>query len=225
MNNYFIQFVLSQRNGDSEGIVQLLIFVFIIIAGVIKSLFAAKQEQNRQNQKKPSPHSSVQRKPPASAEQIRMQRERVEQFLEGILQPKKRPLQQSSRPVNAKPQAAGVVPDPAKAISVSKVYENQSIAPDPYREISVPVRQAEPDTILDTNAIKIDTQPEEVSNHREEQEHLIFQDKPKKTKVSEHKSPNLMFAFSDSDDLRKAIIYTEILGRPISMRESEALYD
>ncbi len=219
MNNYFIQLVLGQRNGDSDGIVELLIFIVIVIAGVIRSLFAAKQEQNKQNQKKPTSHSSAQRKPPASSEQIRMQRERVEQFLEGILQPKKRPPQQPSRPVPTKPQAAAAIPVPVKT------YANQSTVPDPYREMSAAVRQAETDTILDTNAIKIDTQLEEIPNIQEGQQHLIFQDKSKKTKVPERKSPDLMFAFSDSDDLRKAIIYTEILGKPISLRESEALYD
>jgi len=228
MNDFFIQFVLGQRNTDSESIVQLLIFVFIIIAGVIKSLFAAKQEQNKQNQKKSTSYSSIQRKQPASAEQIRMQRERVEQFLEGILQPKKRPTQQPSRTVSVKPQttAAIPIPAPAKTVQVSNIYTNESSDSELYKEMSAPVRKAETDTILDKNAIKIDNQIEQIQQLQEEhiqedQRHLIFHDKI----ASGKKSSGYIPSFSDSDDLRKAILYTEILGRPISLRESEALFD
>lgn len=224
MNDYFIQFVLGQRNSNSEGIVQLLIFVFIIIAGVIRSLFAAKQQQNQnQSQKKPVPHSSIQRKPPASAEQIRMQRERVEQFLEGILQPKKRPSQQLSRPVPAKPQAAGPVPVPVMTPAVAKVYKTESSDTELYQEMSAPVRKAETDTILDTNSIKIENQIEQIQQLQEEhiqedQRHLIFH------KTSE-KSSTYLPSFSGSDDLRKAILYTEILGKPVALRDTEELFD
>ncbi|MBN2589665.1 MAG: hypothetical protein JXA96_07375 [Sedimentisphaerales bacterium] len=230
MTDYFLQLVLGQRNSDSEGIVQLLIFGFIIVMGVIRSLFAAKQEQNRkQNQKKPAHYSSLQRKPRASAEKMRMQRERVEQFLEGILQPKRMPPQQSSRPVPAKPQTTAAIPAPAKAIPVSNIYTNESSDSELYQEMSASVRKAETDTILDTNAIKIDNQLEQIQqlqeeNIQEDQRHLIFHDKMS-AKIPGKKLSGYIPSFSDSDDLRKAILYTEILGRPVSLRQSQALFD
>ncbi len=221
MNNDILKFVLGQNNGGSETIIDILIIVIFIVGGIIKSLFSAKQQNQKQNQKKPAPHSSILRKPPASAEQIRMQRERVEQFLEGILQPKNRPLQ-PPKPVPAKPQAAQPVPVPA----VTKVYKNESSDSELYKEMSAPVRKAETDTILDKNAIKIDNQLEQIQQLRDEhiqedQRNLILHDKTSDGKKSDSALPS----FSDSDDLRKAILYTEILGKPLSMREAEILYD
>ena len=81
MNDCIIQFVLGQNDTGIEGIVEIVIFIVIIVGGIIKSLVSAKQQQNqKQKQKKPVTHSSIRGKPPASAEKIRMQRERVEQF-------------------------------------------------------------------------------------------------------------------------------------------------
>ena len=225
------QFVLGQENGGAEAIIQLLIFGAFIAAAVIKSIFAAKQEQTRkQNQKKPV-HRPITQKAPATAEKIRMQRERYEQFLENILQPKKPPHQsQPPKPTVPRPQPTGIAPVPVSQRKTPPVYTNQEITSEAYREMSQSVRQAETDTILDKNAIKLNTQLEQIAQLKEEhiqedQQHLIYHNIPGKQKTRASKSPELIFAFSDSDDLKKAILYTEILGKPLSLRESEALYD
>lgn len=234
MNDYLINFVLAQKNSVAEGIVQLLFVILIIVSILIKNLFAAKQENQKQNQKenKLGPHSSFPSKTSASAEKARIQRERkerLEHILEGILSPK-RPPQRSSVPVPAKPRVAVSNSVPVNVSSGTKVFTDNSTMSEPYREMSESVRKAESDTIMDTNAIRIDTRLQDIPQLQEEhiqedQSHLIFRDKPKTTKYSEHKSSDMLYAFSDSDDLRKAILYTEILGRPVSLRQSQALFD
>jgi len=236
MNDSLIKFVLGQENNGSEGIIQLFIFIFIIIAGIIKSLFAAKQEQGqKQNQKRPV-NRPVSQKSPATSEKIRMQRERYEQLIESILQPKK--SQQAQKPAPQRPQTAGPAPIPRQTTpapvtvitpQANKAFTHQSLDTGPYQEMSESVRKAEIDTILDKNAIKIDNQLEQIRQLHEEhiqedQRHLILHDKIS-GKTSGKKSSSVLPAFSGPDDLRKAILYTEILGKPISLRETEALFD
>ena len=231
MNDYLINFVLAQKNSGAEGIVQLLFVILIIVSILIKNVFAAKQENQKQNQKqtKPGPQSSFPSKTSVSAEKARIQRERkerLEHILEGILQPTKPPQRPSARPVPAaKPRVATSSSVPVNVPSGTRVFTDDSTMSEPYREMSASVRQAETDTILDKNAIKIDTRLQDIPQLQEEhiqedQPHLISH------KMSDQSSGrNLIPSFSSSDDLRKAILYTEILGRPVSLRQSEALYD
>jgi hypothetical protein len=162
-----------------------------------------------------------------------MQRERVEQFLEGILQPKGTPQQRPSRPAPTKSQVAGVDSVPMTVPSRNQVPVNVSRGTEPYRTIPPQVKRSGTENIFDNSGIElnaIDTKIQEMPHLKEEhiqqdQQQLIHHTKKQRAKVYEPELTDTLFAFSDSDDLKKAILYTEVLGKPISLRETEASFD
>ncbi|MBN1974508.1 MAG: hypothetical protein JW787_12790 [Sedimentisphaerales bacterium] len=231
MNVYFLQFVLGRGNDKSGDIVELLIFVVFIVAMLLKNIFISKkQKEKEQEQKKPISRTSSQRTA-ASFEKATIQRERVEHFLESILQPKNFSNQHPSKPVAQKPQtASSSIPVPAKVTPSPKSFTNKTFAKTEFENVqakSSPIIETSLGaSIMDLPTIETKLEAAELKEEpvKEVPENIIYHNRPYKDKVSGKKAFGLLPVFSDSDDLKRAILYSEILGKPLSIRESQTTY-
>jgi hypothetical protein len=211
-----IHLFLLRGNDSSGGIVQLIIFAVFIVAMVIKNLAIAKKQQNQQ-QNGPAPRSTAQKaKVSNSSEKARIHQERVEQFLESIFQQKRAPQQkpQISIEQNAQP----------KAVPPVMSTENKFSSPPADLKFSkIPAASASEtalgSSILELPSIDI-TLPDLIETKEESAEPEEMPAENKQKRIIGNKSTGFLPGFSDSDDLRIAILYSEILGKPISMRES-----
>lgn len=225
---YFLQFVLGRGNDKSGDIVELLIFVVFVVAMLLKNIFISKK-QKEQEQKKPVSRTSSQRTA-VSVEKARIQRERVEHFLESILQPKNISNQRPTIPFAQKPQTAASIPVPAKVTPSPKSFTNKPFAETEFENVqakSPPIIETSLGaSIMDLPTIETKLEAAELKEEpvKEITENIIYHDKPYKEKVSEKKAFGLLPVFSDSDDLKRAILYSEILGKPLSIRESQTTY-
>ncbi len=233
MIDYLSQLILAGSDHNSETLVDIIIVVFFIVAWVIRTLFLGQKQQSQQ-QKRPVSHRPVQRTQ-VTSQKTQAQKDRVEQFLESILQNKKIPNQ---HPASSVVQKSSSVPvsgiQNASVVSVPKqVFTGKpvmSVSPPSITQSHIHTSTADEalgvsimelptiDTKLDD--AKLENIPElKEPTIQENQEHLIYH--PEKT--SNKKMSGLLPTFSDSDDLKRAILYTEILGKPISMRDSSMI--
>ena len=232
MNNYLIQFILSAGDG-SESLIDILIVVFFIVAWVIRNLFLGQKQQSQQ-QKRPVPHRPAQRTS-VSSQKAQAQKDRVEQFLESILQPKKMQQQHPAGAITQKPHINAGIPIPQKAIPIPDqgsankpaVNINQRIMSQPKDYMNAD--EALGVSIMDLPTIdtaitsKLEQIPVLKEEHlQEDQQHLIYHNNRRMPSVI--KSSGIAAFLSDSDDLKRAILYAEILGKPVSMRESQSIY-
>jgi uncharacterized membrane protein YciS (DUF1049 family) len=229
MIDYLSQLILAGSDHNSETLIDIIIVVFFIVAWVIRTLFLGQKQQSQQ-QKRPVSNRPSQRTP-VTSQKVQAQKDRVEQFLESILQNKKIQQPHPARPIVQKPQMAGipVPPEPQKVLSVpNKVYTNRPPAIVNTPDLTQPQSHLSSDealgvSIMDLPTIdtsinsKLEQIPELKEGHiQEDQKHLIHKNLQQKSSV-------LLLDFSDSENLKRAILYAEILGKPVSMRESSMI--
>lgn len=235
MNNHLIQFVLAGSSNNTESIIEIIIFFVFVLGVLLKNIFMAQKQQNQQK-KRPVSNRPAQRTP-VSSQRAKTQKDRVEQFLEGILQPKKIPQPHQphpSKPVPQKTQQVIVptgpktdVPLPSQ-VSVSKpsvpaipqVMTQTKSYMNAEKELGVSIMELPG---IDTKLDKLEKMPEMKEEHVNENQHQLIYHK-ESTKTSQSKTTGILPAFSDTDDLKRAILYSEILGKPISMRQSQSIY-
>lgn len=229
MNEYLSQFVLSGSNHNSESLVDILIVVFFVVAWIIRNLFLGQKQQSQQ-QKRQVSHKPAQGSP-VSSPKNQVQKDRVEQFLESILQNKKIQQQHPSRPVVQKSpsiavsgiQNASVVPYPKQVLKSKPVIAGNTPSTTESHLHTSAADEALGVSIMELPTIdsKLENIPElKEPAIQENQKHLIYH--PEKT--SYKKMSGLLPTFFDSDDLKRAVLYSEILGKPVSMRESQSIY-
>ncbi len=220
MNDSFLQNILGGgKDNPTEDIVSILVFVVFGIAVFLKNIIAAKRQQ-KQQQNRPVPNTSVQRAS-VKVDKAKIQKERVEQFLDSILQPKKAPQPKPSVPEALKIQMpkspyqkTAEVPLQVPVIKKSQPQYESKISQSsqsPSFDISKNMGALDLSSI-DYKQMNLTGIQVELEN--EGAEHLIYRDKSKK------KAQGFSPFFANPKDLRNAIIYSEILGKPISMRES-----
>ena len=201
-----LQIILARRNDDVEGWMQILVFVvlavFWAIGGIIKAKANKTQTSGKDNISR-KPH----RKPPVHSREAR------EQMLRQLERPADtaRGQGQQPRPATQKPRMKFADLQAAVrkfAAEAEKAFEAETKEPAPKPEPSLPVSQmkaekpklAEPVTtsvkgLLDKRA----SEPAQMT----ESEYL----------------PELLMDYADPDELRRAILHYEILGRPLSLRD------
>ena len=236
MNEYLLQCVLG-GGGGAENIVDILIVVIFIAAWAIRTFFLS-QKQGRPQQKRPVSNRPTQRTP-VSGQRAQAQKDRVEQFLESILQPKRMPQPQRKHPaspVAQESQHVMVSPDPKTVVPLpGPVLTNEAkpaMTANPPKMAQLEKRLNSEEELgisimeipgIDTKLEKLEKLPEVKEEYIQENQHkLIYHKEP--SKASQKKSPGILPTFSDTDDLKRAILYAEILGKPLSMRQSQSLY-
>jgi hypothetical protein len=213
MNMFLSQLFILARNQDVGGWVNILIIVALAAFWAIGGIIKARAEQNRMQKNKKPPLTPARRPSP-------LNRESAESILEKFLG-----LDTSSRPAH-KPQRSDIhtarpkvpYPRPAKERFSSKSIP---VKPSTYQNIEILKGQKFqlPQTIqeeylhqLEPLRTNLQELPEFSADSVQKLESLapeIAKDIP---------MPRILLDFSDSDSLKKAILYYEILGRPISLR-------
>ncbi len=210
MNFYLIQFILAGRNRNSEGLVDVLIIVFFVIIWVIRSLFMAQKEQTQQKKK------TLTRKPIIKSP---LNKDRFEKFLENILQPKgPSPIQKKRQSVQ-KPymkDSSSIPVASRKPIDKKQIRHPQYKFKKPSifgaQRLKSPQIQDLPS--IDPNLQELPEFTDKTINNLEKI-HLTKQ----KNSTSLNYLSEKLFDKADPDELKKAILYSEILGKPLSIRD------
>ena len=200
MNYPLIQYILAGGR-NSEGLVDILIIVFFALIWIMRTFFLSQKEQNQQRKK------SQTNKPPARNS---LNKDRIEKFLENILQPKGPSAAQKNR------QSIQQRPFNKKQIR----YPQYNLKKSPFsgsgkNNFKSPQIQELP---------AIDPKLQELPELSEESTKTI--DNLEMKNLTKHKDTapsnylsEMLFDKVDPDELKKAILYSEILGKPLSMRE------
>lgn len=209
MNILLVQIVLAQRNEDVEGwsniLVVVLLAVFWALGGIIK---ARKQQQAAQNRSNLPPVRKPARRPTAQTATLR------EQLLRGAEPSGAAAERRVARPgfQDARTRLAEWRTAARKfAQEAEQAFRAQmeTAAPPPELPPHVPVRPKSPFAAYETPQVasKPSTTPEEhpalMMSEQTQAEYLT----------------DLLADYSDSDQLRRAILHYEILGKPLSLRE------
>ena len=212
MNFYLTQFILAGRNRNSEGLVDILIIVFFVVIWVIRNIFMAQKEQTQQK-KKPLTHK------PSSKHSLN--KDRIEKFLENILKSKQTATgQKHQQGIQHKSHTISTVPKPVTSNQYTNNAKRQR-SPKFVNKRSSFARSQRPEMqqmqelpIIDPNLQELPEFTDKTVNNLEKT-HLTKQiNSTPSNYLSE-----MLFDRTNPDELKKAILYSEILGKPLSIRD------
>ena len=216
MNELLLLIILARRNNDVGGWMQILVFialaVFWAVGGILKAKANKSDSDNKGNlPRKPS------RKPPLHSREAREQMlkklERPADSVKGQYQ-QPRPATQRPRMKFADLQAAVR----KFAAEAEKAFEAEIKEPIPKPEpSSPPVSQIKP---------KKPTLVEPMTTAFVEPVTTAFKGLQDKQEIEPAPMPEssiylseLLIDYADPDELRRAILHYEILGKPLSLRD------
>ena len=203
MNALLESIFLAARNIDVEGWMDILVLVIIAVVYGIGSIIKAKGRKLEGQTEEQLPRKPIRRQP-AQSKGVREQLQK---------QPPRpvRPTQpQQYHPVVQQPRAKATVSRPTAGISTSQAEKNEllgDILPTLELDLTSQQPQIQPD---------IQKLPEFTSEAIEK-----LEDKrvplPTQVTPSEYLS-ELLLDYADPEELRRAILHYEILGKPLSLR-------
>ncbi|MHC4230709.1 MAG: hypothetical protein ACYSWW_03595 [Planctomycetota bacterium] len=196
MNAFFAQIILAQRNVDDEGWMNILVVIVMaaiwMIGGILKARKGRPDEQQRQAPRRPV------RRPPAPGRDPRQQ----PQHPAGPAQRLPATQQVRTKFGDLRVAAKKLVAEAEQAFQV------QTTEPKPKPQHSASKQQIQPEpaegrdltgTTVKGLAGKRDTSTAATPDAQ----HL----------------PELLQDYADPDNLRRAILHYEILGKPLSLRD------
>ncbi|MFH1717790.1 MAG: hypothetical protein ABIF19_10590 [Planctomycetota bacterium] len=196
MNVFLAQFVLARRNDEAEGWTNLLfvivVAVFWALGGILKAR-ANKPEHKDQTQSQ----RKLVRRPPAHG--VQSWRQSTERTQPRQATPAQRP---QYRPASKTPAVETVAAHPLLRTLAAQIERaaGRMFVPSPEPELPSP-KQPQP-------AAKAAARP--ADKHPAGQVITVPAEYP----------PALLLDHMHPDDLRRAILYYEILGKPVSLRDS-----
>ena len=203
MNDLLLQIILARRNDDVEGLMNILFVVvlvaFWLIGGIIKAKANKTGARDEQSPRKPA------RRPPVHSKESR------EQMLSRLKRSAVSAQDQSQqpRPVAQKPRMkfsdlqAAVRKFAVEAEKSFHADTKQETTPKPKLTLAEPKIKVESDEFtepIDKTAKRLQETSEAAQSF--ETEYLS----------------ELLTDYSDPEELRRAILHYEILGRPLSLR-------
>jgi len=237
MNELLAQIILA-RNGDPEGWMNILVVVAIAIVYGLSSILKAKAKKPAEKEEKEEP---LGRKPGSKLKEVaeRFQKEVSElsrdreyeppQRTEGL---QKESFQQARRPAGptpGRPYRPGVQQPRAEVAAARRPVEKFAPEAEPPSGLATIEPLAEPELSLPSS--KIQPEFEELPELRAEIQGLPeFTSKafkglgarrgaiPAEMPGEEH-LPEILSDYADPEELRRAILHYEILGRPLSLRD------
>ena len=204
MNAFLENIFLDARRIDVEGWMDILVLLIVaVVYGLGSIIKSRKQKLEGQQPEEKLPRKPVRRQPAQSRgvrEQLQKRPPRPVSPDEGL----------SYRPVVQKPRAKATVAQPTAGISTSQAEKNEllgDILPTLELDMTSQQPQIQPD---------IQKLPEFTSEAIEK-----LEDKrvplPTQVTPSEYLS-ELLLDYADPEELRRAILHYEILGKPLSLR-------
>jgi len=206
MSELLAQLILARRSDDAENWMSILVFVILAIIWAIGSIVKAKANKAG-DQDEQSPAKLV-RKPPLHSREAR------EQMLRRLERPAGSAQDQSKKPRPAGQQPRMKFADLQAAVRKFAVEAEQAFQPQSGKKPPVlkPV-------------LKEPQSPHKTVEHPEPISKIAkgLQDKrayePEQIPEPEYLS-ELLADYADPEELRRAILHYEILGRPLSLRDS-----
>ena len=207
MNDLLLQIILARRSQDAEKWTNVLFVVvlalFWLVGGIIKAKSNRAQAQGKQPPRKPA------RKPPLHSREAR------EQMLSRLQRPSDSPKSQSRQPrpaADRKPRMKFADLQAAVrkfAVEAEKAFQTDTVETAPEHKPVLEKPKTKADTVESSEPIgKI------VKGLRDKQASRAEQ-------ISEPEYlSGLLTDYSDPEHLRRAILHYEILGRPLSLRET-----
>ena len=198
MNCFLAQIILAARNGDGKNWINILVFVALAIFYAVGSIFKAKtskaeQKGDEQLARKPA------RKPPEGTKGLQ------KQALEQLRRPAGPPPRRQFRPQVQPPRRKVMRPRPAvqkPATKLEQEIEFETI--EPLEALKLPPSAA------------LEEYKEPVIKPLKGLEDMRI-GIPSETAQPEAAIEPLL-DYADTDELKRAILHYEILGRPLSLR-------
>lgn len=203
MNTLLTKIILDARNYDVEGWMDILVLVIIAVVYGIGSIIKAKRQKLEGQPEGKLPRKPV-RRPPAQSRGVQ------EQLQKRTARPVRPAQPQQYRSVVQQPRVKPAVTRTAAGVSTSQAEKNallEEILPTLEPGLTPPKPQIHPD---------LQQLPEFTSKAVEELE-------GKRVPIPSTMSQmgylsELLLDYADPEELRRAILHYEILGKPLSLR-------
>lgn len=206
MNDFLLQIVLAQRNDDTGSWMQILVLAvlaaFWLVGGIAKARANKRGAQNEQSPQKPA------RKPPLHSAEAR------EQMLSRLQRPagSVQSRQQQPLPVAHKPRV--------KLADLQAAVRRLAVEAEQAAQVKTGKSDPELEAILTEPKVKIEkVELEEPMNKIVTGLQDTKPSEAAQTPESEYLS-ELLTDYSDPEELRRAILHYETLGKPLSLRDS-----
>jgi len=205
MDDLLLQIILARRNDDTGGWMNILIVVvlavFWAIGGIIKAKAKKPGEPDEQPRGKPV------RRPPTHSREAR------EQMLSRLQRPvgPAKGQRQQSRPATQQPRMKFADLQAAVrkfAVEAEQAFQPQSGQKTPELEPALTEQKIPPETVELPEFT--DTSIKGLQDKRASEPELM----PESEYLSE-----LLTDYADPEELRRAILHYEILGKPLSLRD------
>ena len=214
MNIFLLRLSILAQGDGLEGLINIVIVIFLAVSWIIGGIVKARSEQARTQKNKKLPP-----KPPHRPSLFN--RESAESILEKFLGIESSSSvtrkQQKSDIQSARPKVPYTRPAKEQFFAKPKSVKSPSyrnIKPSKEQKFSLPTTIQEPE-LKETAPIDVNLQelPEFSSDAVKKPESTSLM-VPKEITVSQS-----MLDLTDSDSLKRAILYYEILGKPLSLRD------
>jgi len=205
MNFSLAQIIVTARNNDLEGWMNILfvviLAVFWAVAGIVKAKTRKREPEDEEESARQPAHRPL-------ASSLR------EQFLKQLYGPAGPAQRQPSGPSAQQPRKKVAAPQPGApkyAAPAERTRPPATMEPLPELDLSLPQPQLQPEileapvltgTLARDLEAKIPNVPEQV---------------PQTEDLTE-----LLSDYADPEELRRAILHYEILGQPLSLRDPSA---
>jgi len=206
MSDFLAQIILARRNDDAEGWMNILIVVVLAVFWAIGGIIKAKA--NKTGAPGEQPPGKPAHKPPLHSREAR------EQMLRQLQRPADSAQGQRQQPRPAAQQPRMKFADLQAAVRKFAVEAEQAFQP-----------QSEKKTPTLKPVLTDPQIPPKTVEHPEPISKIVkgLQDKrayePEEMPESEYLS-ELLTDYADPEELRRAILHYEILGKPLSLRDS-----
>ena len=211
MNDLLLQIILARRNDDAESWMNILFVVVLAIFWLVGGIIKAKANKSQTGSKDNLPRKPV-RKPPIHSREAR------EQMLKRLERPadSTESKRQQPRPAEQKPRMKFADLQAAVrkfAVEAEKAFQVNPKEPTPELKPAL----AEPN--VETKRKELS----EISITSVKGLHDKQASEPSQMPESEYLS-ELLLDYSDPEELRRAILHYEILGKPLSLRDQVWLF-
>ena len=207
MNYLLSQIILARRNDDANGWMNILFVVVLAIFWLVGGIIKAKANKSGTGSKDNLPRKPV-RKPPLHSKEAR------EQMLKSLQRPSDsaQGQRQKPRPVTQKPRMKFT--DLQAAVRKFAVEAEKAFQGDTGETVSEPLKPALKEPPIKAETVELtELIGETVKGLKDKRA-----SKPAQMLESEYLS-ELLTDYADPEELRRAILHYEILGKPLSLRD------
>jgi len=205
MYDLLAQIILARRSDDAESWMSILVFVVLAVFWAIGGIIKAKSRSSDTPGGKSMPRRPAHRPPAGTSRPPR------EQLLKQSRQPSDLAQRKEYRPATKKPLTkfseirAAVQKFAAEA---EQAFQAQAEKPAPETKVPVPKPKIKPD------ALKVPESSRKPVIQLEDKRAAVPAEMPGTEYLS-----GLLLDYADPEELRRAILHYEILGRPLSLRD------